>query len=53
MYDIKNHPSYWFLKEIENFRNANPFPLIEDPLYDEKRFDFALLAAKILDFAMH
>ena len=51
MDDIKDHPSYWFLKEIEDFRRDNPYPPPKDPLYDEKRFEFAILAAKILDFA--
>ena len=36
MDDIKDYPTYWFLKEIEDFRDANPYPSIKDPLYDKK-----------------
>jgi hypothetical protein len=43
MDDIKDHPSHWFLKEIEAFN--------QNPLKDENRSELALLAAKILHYA--
>jgi hypothetical protein len=43
MDDIKDHPAYWFLKEIEAFN--------QNPLKDDNRSELALLAAKILHYA--
>ena len=53
MTDIKDHPSFWFLKQVLEFRWTNPYPSPRDPLYDEKRGEYALVAAKILDYANH
>jgi hypothetical protein len=53
MTDIKDHPSFWFLKQVLEFRLTNPYPSLGDPLYDEKRDEYALVAAKILDYAIH
>jgi hypothetical protein len=53
MADIKDHPSFWFLKQVLEFRLTTPYPSREDPLYTEKRDEYALLAAKILDYANH
>ena len=53
MTDIKDHPSFWFLTQVLEFRLTNPYPSREDPLHDEKCDEYALLAAKILDYANH
>ena len=38
MNDIKDHPSYWFLKEIEDFREASPFSTHRGPSLRRKAF---------------
>ena len=51
MDDIKDHPTHWFLKQVEDFRRNTLYPSPKDPLYDEKRSQYALLAAKLLHSA--
>jgi hypothetical protein len=53
MTDIKDHPSFWFLKQVLDFRLTNGYPSPRDPLCDAKRDEYALVAAKILDYANH
>ena len=45
MTDLKDHPSFWFLKQVLEFSLTNPYPSLVDPLYDVKPDEYALVAA--------
>jgi hypothetical protein len=52
MTDITDHPSFWFLKQVLEFRLINPYQSRGDPLYDEKRGEYALVAAKVFSLTL-
>jgi len=41
MDDIKDHPSYWFVKQVEDFRRDMPYPHSKHPLYDVPSMRFS------------
>jgi hypothetical protein len=52
MTDITDHPSFWFLKQVLEFRLINPYQSRGDPLYDEKHGEYALVAAKVFSLTL-